>query len=167
MNTFTSSILRSSIGIAALCGVAACADTPSTAHATAQREIVDALDRYVRASRAVDPDSIAGSFAPGGMLFEPGIRPIVTRDSIRAFVRMFQGAVVESASVVPETVETYGSTAYVWGSYYERLSFPGQPRSEQRGRLVMQWLRDSNGDWLLNRYLRVPVTTVVPSDSPE
>jgi ketosteroid isomerase-like protein len=150
--------LRLRLGLFALVSVA-CAAEPATNDVAVRREVSGALERYMRASRAVQADSIAANFAPTGMLFEPGINPIVTPDSIRAFVRMFTGAVVESASVTPDTIEVHGPSAYLWGSYYERLSFPGQPRSEQRGRLVMHWVRDSTGQWLINRYLRVPVTT--------
>lgn len=141
-----------------------CGQSNSSSTDAGERQAVrEAITRYQQAARSVNPDSIAASFAPGGMLFEPGIRPIVSPDSIRAFVAMFAGAVVESASVAIDTLEMNNASAYAWGSYYERLSFPGQPRSEQHGRFVMQWIRDASGRWLLNRYFRVPVTTMVPS----
>lgn len=119
--------------------------------------IAAALDRYVLAAKAVDPDAIAAAFAPGGILFEPGIFPVEGPDSIRAFVASFPGVVVESASAVPDTIQLFGRTAYLWGSYYERLVFPGQPRSEQRGRFVIEWVRQDGGTWLIQRYLRVPL----------
>src|SRR5262245_16279542 len=111
----------------AFMGIMACRPVAPASDA-AQREVAAAIDRYMRAARAVHPDSIAASFAPAGVLFEPGIPPIQSPDSIRAFVAAFAGAVVESASVNLEPIEVYDSTAYAWGSYFERLSFPGQPR---------------------------------------
>ena len=152
---------RLRIGLVALmlgCGQ----DNASGNDAADRRAVRDAIARYQRAARSVNADSIAANFAPRGMLFEPGIPPIVSPDSIRAFVAMFTGAVVESATVAIDTLELHDASAYAWGSYYERLSFPGQPRSEQHGRFVMHWIRDSAGHWLLNRYFRVPVTTAVP-----
>ena len=120
-----------------------------------------AVERYVAASRTVNADSIAAFFAPNGVLFEPGIAPIQTADSIRRFMASFPGVVVESASVALDTIELHDTAAYVWGSYYERLHFAGQPRSEQRGRFVMQWTHTS-GAWLILRYYRIPLTTSVP-----
>jgi uncharacterized protein (TIGR02246 family) len=125
--------------------------------ATARADVQAALDRYMVAARAVDPEAIAASFTNTGLLFEPGILPIQSPDSIRAFVASFPGVEVESASAVADTIELYGTTAYLWGSYYERLAFPGQPRSEQHGRFVIEWVRQEDGRWLIDRYFRVPV----------
>lgn len=125
-------------------------------------EVRAAVERYVAASRTVDPDSIASFFAANGVLFEPGIPPIQSAESIRIFMGSFPGVVVESASVVLDTIDTHGATAYVWGEYFERLAFPGQPRSEQRGRFVMHWVQEA-GAWKIRRYYRIPLTTVVPA----
>jgi uncharacterized protein (TIGR02246 family) len=129
-------------------------------------EIAQALDRYMVAARAVDPDGIAASFTDTGVLFEPGITPIQSPDSIRAFVASFPGVQVESATAVPDTIEVFGATAYLWGAYYERLTFPGQPRSEQHGRFVIEWLRQPDGRWLIHRYFRVPVPSPVLGGTP-
>ncbi len=107
-------------------------------------------------ARAVNADSVASFFTPTGTLFEPGIFPIVTRDSIRTFMASFPGVRVDSATAVPDTIEVYDDTAYLWGSYFEKLAFPGQPVSEQYGRFVIQWLRQPDGEWLIHRYYRVP-----------
>lgn len=46
--------------------------------------------------------------------------------------------------------------ALLRGSYFERLTFPGQPVSEQNGRFAAQWVRQGDGRWLIQRLLRVP-----------
>ncbi|MBC7894221.1 MAG: nuclear transport factor 2 family protein [Cytophagaceae bacterium] len=120
-------------------------------------EVERAMQGYEAASRLVHPDSIASWFAAGGILFEPGIQPIVGPDSIRAFVAMFQGARVDSAAVWPDTIEVHGRTALYWGSYFERLEFPGQPVSEQHGKFVAEWVRQDDGRWLIARLYRVPL----------
>lgn len=125
--------------------------------ATVRSEVERAMQGYESDSRLVHPDSIARWFAPGGVLFEPGIQPIVGPDSIRAFVAMFQGAKVDSASVSADTIEVHGSTALYWGSYFERLEFPGQPISEQRGKFIAEWVRQDDGRWLIARLYRVPL----------
>jgi ketosteroid isomerase-like protein len=120
-------------------------------------EVERAMQGYQAAARLVHPDSIASWFTAGGVLFEPGIQPIVGPDSIRAFVAMFQGARVDSASVWPDTIEMHGRTALYWGSYFERLEFPGQPVSEQHGKFVAEWVRQDDGRWLIARLYRVPL----------
>lgn len=125
--------------------------------ASARREIVVAMERYQIAARSVNPDSIAAFYTTNGTLFEPGIRPVHTRDSIRAFVASFPGVRVLEATATADTVEVHGGTAYLWGSYFERLEFPGQPRSEQLGKFVAQWVRQNDGRWLIHRMFRVPL----------
>jgi ketosteroid isomerase-like protein len=114
----------------------------------------------------VDPRAIADFFTPSGILFEPGIFPIQGPDSIRAFVASFPGVRVDSAVSLPDTIEVFGSTALLWGSYFERLAFPGQPVSEQRGRFVIEWLRQPDGQWLIHRYFRVPLPAQAPPATP-
>ena len=149
--------------IAAL--TACVAERDGATRESAHTEVVASVERYVAASRTVNADSIAAFFATDGVLLEPGIPPIRSADSIRTFMGSFPGVVVESASVALDTVELHDSSAYVWGTYFERLSFPGQPRSEQRGRFVMHWVRVSDA-WRILRYYRIPVTTVVPPAAP-
>lgn len=108
------------------------------------------------AARAVDANAVAAFFTPTGMLFEPGIQPIESRDAIRTFMASFPGVKVEVATSTPDTIEVFGDTAMLWGSYFERLAFPGQPLSEQHGKFVMEWIRQPDGSWLIQRYFRVP-----------
>jgi len=126
----------------------------------ARAEVSAAMERYMVAARAVDAEAMAACFAPQGVLFEPGIEPIETRDAIRRFLGSFPGARVEVATVEPQAIEIFGATALYWGKYHERLAFPGQPASDQRGRFVIEWSRQSDGTWLIQRYFRVPVTTI-------
>jgi ketosteroid isomerase-like protein len=130
---------------------------PGAQDGTARTEVLTRLAAYTAAARAVDADASAAFFAPGGTLFEPGIPPIVTPDSIRAFIKSFPGVEVDSAVAHADTVELHGGTAYVWGSYFEALRFPGQPASAQHGRFVMEWVRGEDAVWRILRYYRVPL----------
>lgn len=133
----------------------ACAGTADEAQS--RRDVLARLDAYTAAARAVDAGGSAAFFTEGGTLFEPGIMPIVSPDSIRAFIRSFPGVIVDSAEARADTVEVFGKTALVWGSYFERLRFPGQPPSAQHGRFVMEWRREADGVWRIHRYYRVPL----------
>lgn len=138
----------------------ACSSGSVTAERTARastEEVRSRLAAYADAAKAVDAERSAGFFSKTGTLFEPGIPPIVGDSAIRAFIASFPGVTVDSAMMRADTVEVHGATAYVWGTYFERLDFPGQPRSSQHGRFVMQWLRGPDSTWRIERYYRVPL----------
>jgi ketosteroid isomerase-like protein len=139
---------------------------PAEDHAAARREVEAALQGYQAAARSVNPDSVAAWYTATGTLFEPGIKPIQTRDSIRAFVASFPGVRVDVATATADTIEVFGGTAYLWGSYFEKLAFPGQPESEQHGKFVMQWVRQPDGGWLIERLFRVPMPSPPPVAMP-
>jgi ketosteroid isomerase-like protein len=141
---------------------AAAAPTASAARA----QVAAAMERYQVAARSVNPDSIAAFYTPTAILFEPGIQPIQTRDSIRTFIASFPGVRVEVATATPDTIEIWGSMALLWGSYFERLLFPGQPLSEQHGKFVAQWARQSDGTWLIQRLFRIPMPSPPSSRAP-
>jgi ketosteroid isomerase-like protein len=131
-------------------------------NAAIEREIRTALEHYMVAARAVDADAVAAFYSPTAVLFEPGIEPVETRERIRTFMASFPGVRVDEATATPETIEIFEGTVYTWGSYFERLAFPGQPVSEQHGRFVMEWVRQGDGAWLIQRYFRVPMPSPLP-----
>lgn len=126
------------------------------AHATDPSVIEARMQEYVATTRTMDVEKMAAFYSPTAELFEPGIPPIVTRDSILAFMRFFAGAVVNSATVEQRTIELFDSTAFYWGSYHENLDFPGQPTSDQVGRFVAEWKLQTDGRWLIERMYRIP-----------
>jgi hypothetical protein len=131
---------------------------PDAARDAAIRDTVAAaMQRYQLAARSVNPDSIAAFFTPTAVLFEPGIHPVRTRDSIRAFIASFPGVRVDVATASADTIEVWGGAALLWGSYFERLAFPGQPVSEQHGKFVAEWVRQADNTWLMQRLFRVPI----------
>ncbi len=125
-------------------------------------EISAAMERYQIAARTVNPDSMASFYTATATLFEPGIEPIVGREAIRAFLASFPGATVHVATATPDTIEVHGPMALLWGTYFERLDFPGQPTSEQAGKFVAQWVRGATGTWLIERMYRIPLPTPAP-----
>ncbi|MEO7999493.1 MAG: nuclear transport factor 2 family protein [Gemmatimonadaceae bacterium] len=140
---------------------AACETRPESKHNAAEtsvrRDVNLTMQKYVDAARAIDADASVAFYTPTGVLFEPGISPIQSPDSIRAFIKSFRGVQVDSATMVADTIEVFGNTAMVWGSYFEKLRFVGQPPSTQRGRFVMEWVQQANRSWLIERYYRIPL----------
>ena len=147
INRHRSCLLLASLAFAGACVTAS----------DGSEEVARAMQRYQVAARTVNPDSIAAFYTPTAVLFEPGIHPIRTRDSIRAFIASFPGVRVDVATATPDTIEVFGGTAFLWGSYFERLAFPGQPLSEQHGKFVTQWVRQPDGSWLIHRFYRIPL----------
>ena len=150
--------LSGSLALACLISCAPASERQEPADlAAARADVAAAMDRYQVAARSVNPDSIAAFYTTTAVLFEPGIQPIQTRDSIRAFLASFPGVRVEVATATPDTIELWGDMALYWGSYFERLDFPGQPLSEQHGKFVAQWVRQTDGSWLIQRLYRIPL----------
>lgn len=155
------------LGVAAL--ASACdggGREPASPGSTVRADVTRAMERYVAAVRAADPDSISAHFAPAALLLEPGIAPIRTRDSIRAFLAAFDGLRVDSASVTADTIQVLEGSAIYWGAYFERATFPGQPESSQHGMLVADWIQQDDGTWLMQRLLRVPLPDPAGAVSP-
>ncbi len=157
-------VIAMSVCLLAPVCLAACASTRTSsdpAHAARIRaEVVGALESYQVAARSTDPDRIAAFYTSTGVLLEPGIAPIRGRDAIRTFIASFPGVRVDVATATPERIEVFGDTALVWGSFFERLAFPGQQLSEQQGQFVVEWVRQLDGKWLIERLYRIPVVTL-------
>ncbi len=161
-------IARGHLIVPLLLGCAAPHSSPDPTRDQAARAAIRAtLDSYTAAARRVDAADVARHYTTAATLFEPGIFPIHTRDSIRAFMGSFPGVRVDSAIAIADTIDIFGATAMLWGTYFERLSFPGQPTSEQDGKFVMEWHQQPDGAWLIHRYYRVPLpASSVPPTTP-
>lgn len=157
--------------VSSVAASAACETRPTgkrnAAETADRREVNLAMQRYADAARKVDANASASFFATNGVLFEPGISPIQSPDSIRAFIQSFPGVQVDSATLTADTIDVFDNTALVWGSYYEKLRFAGQPPSSQHGRFVMKWQRQANRSWFIEKYYRIPLpdarVTAAPS----
>ena len=140
-------------------GVMSCTAAPEqpAAGGGSRADVEAAMQRYQVAARTVNADSVSAFYTSTATLFEPGIPPIISRDSIRAFLASFPGVRVEVATASPDSIEIHGNMALYWGTYFEKLDFPGQPVSEQHGKFVAQWIRQEDGQWLIERMYRIPL----------
>ena len=145
-------------------GVMSCTAAPGqpAADGASRTDVAAAMQRYQVAARTVNADSVSAFYTSTATLFEPGIPPIVSRDSIRTFMASFPGVRVEVATASPDTIEIHGNMALYWGTYFEKLDFPGQPVSQQHGKFLAQWLRHEDGRWLIERMYRIPLPPSPP-----
>ena len=152
------------LGVAAL--ASACdgggREPASPPGSTVRADVTRAMERYVAAVRAADPDSISAHFAPAALLLEPGIAPILRAHAIRSAPssRRSTAASWTPPASRPDTIQVLEGSAIYWGAYFERATFPGQPESSQHGMLVADWIQQDDGTWLMQRLLRVPLITV-------
>src|SRR5690349_874277 len=96
--------------------IVACGESPQPPAVTAvDPTVIEArMQEYVAVTRSMNVEKMAAFYSPMAELFEPGIPPIITRDSILAFMRFFAGAKVNNAEVEPRMIDVFDSTAYYW-----------------------------------------------------
>jgi len=119
-------------------------------------EVEAALREYARLQKLTDAAGLSAFYTPDGELLEPGMESLRGPAAVRKFLESFTGVRVESASMDPEATEVCGSLAVQWGNYAQRVTVPGQPVGEYRGRFVVQWSRQPSGRWLIRRLLTQP-----------
>jgi ketosteroid isomerase-like protein len=119
-------------------------------------EIESALAEYAGNLRAMDSARIAAAYEPDGELLDPGMAPHKGPAAIKAFLDSFQGVVIESASMTPESIEVWGAAAVVFGTYAQRVRVGDTPARDYSGRFVAEWARQSDGRWLIRRLLTQP-----------
>lgn len=122
-------------------------------------EVEAALAEYSRNLKALDSAKLASSYEADGELLDPGMAPHKGPAAIKAFLDSFQGVVIESASMTPESTEVWGAAAVVFGTYAQRVRVGDTPAADYRGRFVAEWARQADGRWLIRRLLTQPSPT--------
>ena len=143
--------------------VAACSPRPAARDmAASERQVRAAMDEYGRRLRAFTPDTLSALFASNGHMYEPGIH-VAGRDSIRGFMRSFAGVKIDSAVIDVDTVEVYDSTAYLWGTFRESYTMPGQPMTNESGRFIVRYVQEATGAWMIQRFMVQPAPAPAPA----
>ena len=118
-------------------------------------EVEAALQNYSRAMKAMDLDAIAACFTADGELVDAGEPAQRGPAGIRAFLSDFKEVHVEANDYVTESVFVLGSTAKQTGTYRQRATVGGET-VEVRGRFTAEWVRQTDGRWLLGRMATEP-----------
>jgi len=119
-------------------------------------EVEAALAEYARNLRALDSAKLSAAYEPDGELLDPGMAPHRGPAAIKAFLDSFQGVVIESAAMTPESSEVWGTAAVVFGTYAQRVRVGDTPAADYRGRFVAEWAKQPDGRWLIRRLLTQP-----------
>jgi ketosteroid isomerase-like protein len=118
-----------------------------------------AMQHYIRTIRQVNSDSAAAMFTAGADLYEGGMQSLHGREAIRTFLKPFDGkAVVDTATSTTLAIEVHGTTAYLWGEYYQHTRIPPGRFAPYHGRFVSEWHREGDGQWRIARMMMQPAS---------
>jgi len=120
------------------------------------KEIASAMHRYDRQILHLATDSIADTYTTDGELGGQGMKTIVGRDSIRHFLKSFEGAMkLLSVQTRISAVAFSGDTAHVDGAYEQKaLKAPGDT-GVYTGLLAAIWVHNDNR-WMLKKMYTMP-----------
>lgn len=122
----------------------------------ARSEVESAMQDYARLQAVADSEGLAAFFTQDGELLEPGMEALNGREAIRKFLNSFVDVRIEWASMTSGSIDVWGDAAVQWGSYAQRVTLPGKPAEEHRGRYVAQWSKQASGRWLIRRLMMQP-----------
>ena len=131
------------------------ASAPPVAEADLRAQVHVAWDAYMRNVRKFNPDSIAAMFTPSGTMYEPGMA-VTGHDSLLAFMKTLVGIKVDTIVAPVDTIEVWGDHAILWGRFDERYTMPGQPPATETGRYVVQWSKQADNAWRIDRFMTQP-----------
>jgi uncharacterized protein (TIGR02246 family) len=142
------------LSTAALLGCAASprpADFELQPEQVAKRETGAALQSYVQALRQQDAAQIARLFVPNGTMEHTGQAAIAGRQQIQAFLESFSGYKVLSHDMTVLAVSPATTHVSQSGRYVQRVRTPGGDEVTVRGWFIVQWQRQADGGWLIER----------------
>jgi uncharacterized protein (TIGR02246 family) len=126
---------------------------PGDAHA----EIEAAIRNYARLVKAQDAEKLAAFYTTDGELLNPGMDTLRGPEAIRKFLLSIKDVKVQEVEMLPGAIEFGASQAMQWGTYTQRVAFPGRSQAlAVAGRYVADWRRQADGRWLLRRMLTQP-----------
>jgi uncharacterized protein (TIGR02246 family) len=131
--------------------------TTATGSVTSAAEAREAVRRQSARLTAVWPsgnlDSIMPLFADDAVLGFPDAPDSRGQSAIRETLANAFGALkVESLEAHADTLEVFDDAAYEWGTYHERYVETGKPATQEEGRYVIRWARQSDGSWRISRF---------------
>jgi len=116
-----------------------------------KREVARALEKYDGYLLHLEADSIANCYLPDGVLKGEGQPAVVGPDSIRSFLKVFKGVVVEQSSHIRVT-KIEGDSAVQQGTYRQVVTYPSRRQTlELGGEFEAVWVNTDAAVWKLRR----------------
>ncbi|MCX7174117.1 MAG: nuclear transport factor 2 family protein [Proteobacteria bacterium] len=141
--------------MAATCALAACASQPTEFGASpeqaAQRETAAALKMYAQLLSRQDAVALSELFLPSGSMEHVGQAPIVGRAKIRSFLESFANYRVLSHDMTLVSVSPASTQVSQSGTYVQSVRAPDGQEIVASGLFDIQWRRQQDGRWLIER----------------
>ena len=110
------------------------------------------MEKYNQCLSQMNADCIASLFAPEGQIFYTGLIRAGSPAAIRSYMNQtFSAAHIDSLNATVDSVVVNGDVGVVLGTYNEKTTDATGQSSEVKLQYVAEWIRQSNGQWLLNR----------------
>ena len=99
---------------------------------------------------------MASSFAADGTIYDTGLLQAKDSDGIRNYLdQSFSTNHIDSLASTIDTITINGNVAVVLGTYDEKTTDTTSQSNEAKLQYVAEWIYQSNGQWLLNRFSTV------------
>ena len=125
-----------------------------------------ALAQYSKLVLAMDHAGIAALFAPEGEIVNQGAAPVHGREAIAAFLAGFSNFHVLESSIVASSTALADQTAVQLGSYHQKVKTPDGSEVEVWGKFRAEWVRGTDGKWLIARMATKPGPPPPPPPAP-
>ncbi|MGA7194509.1 MAG: DUF4440 domain-containing protein [Anaerolineales bacterium] len=114
------------------------------------------MGKYNQCLSQMNADCIASLFAPQGQIFDTGLIVAGSPAAIRSYMNQnFSAAHIDSLNATINTITINGGVGVVLGTYDEKTTDTTGQSSEAKLQYVAEWILQSNGQWLLNRFSTV------------
>lgn len=122
-------------------------------HSRQAREVIDtARAAYWAAHENGDADALADLVTEDAILWAPGMEEVRGRSAIRAAAQaMFTALRVTAFEIDSRELTVHGELAYELATYSETLAYEGTEPSPVRGRYMIVWKREDDGQWSVHR----------------
>ena len=115
------------------------------------------MEKYNQCLSQMNADCVASLFAPQGQIFDTGLIWAGSPAAIRSYMNQtFSAAHIDLLNATVDFVVINGDVGVVLGTYDEKTTNTTDQSNEAKLQYVAEWIRQPNGQWLLNR-----VSTVV------
>ena len=120
----------------------------------AKQSIVETSARLWTTHQNADADAFAAMVTEDVIIMSPDADDINGRQAVREFAKQVLSTMkISDFKVISQEIDLTDSLAYELTTYSEKLEFQGQEPKNVRGRYLMVWKQNKNGDWLLHRNL--------------
>lgn len=118
------------------------------------RHLAELGARLDRALVSQDAEGAAALFTPDAVLGESGMDDVVGREAIRDFLAAADRVRrVSHHRLDRDDLLVAGEVAVETARFDETKEYPGRPPVRERGRVVLFWRRDPDGEWRIFRLI--------------